>query len=140
MDTGNLVLLLCVLIWGTTTFMQKLSADKMSPMLMQLVIGVAFIAFAPIAIKMEGGINNLKWNTTSVILSFVASILAIIANVLMYSALSNNKHSGSSTMIIALYPVVTLLLSAIFLHEQFSIPKIIGCVTMVVGALILTFC
>jgi|SRR5579885_724989 len=137
---ASLLLLLCALIWGTTTFMQKLSADKMSPMLMQVIIGIAFAIFTPIAIKMEGGFSNLKWNVTSVVLSFIAAFLSIGANILMYSALSNNKNTGSSTMMISLYPVVTLILSAIFLQEQFSIGKILGVLVMIGGALLLNFC
>jgi drug/metabolite transporter (DMT)-like permease len=140
MDSSNILLVICVFIWGLTTFMQKLSADKMSPILMQVIIGVAFFIFVPIAIKVEGGLSNLKWNTTSVVLSFIAAFLSILANVLMYSALSNNKHTGSSVMLISLYPAVTLILSAIFLHEQFSSGKMLGFLAMVIGACLLTFC
>lgn len=140
MDKSALTLLLCALIWGTTTFMQKLSADKMSPVLMQIIIGVAFFIFIPFAIRHEGGFGNLKWNTTSVILSFIAAFMSIGANILMYSALSNNKHTGANAMMISLYPAFTLVLSAIFLHEQFSIGKVLGFLAMIGGATLLTFC
>lgn len=140
MNNSNFLLIICVFIWGLTTFMQKLSADKMSPVLMQIIIGVAFFIFVPFAIVHQGGLGNLKWNTTSVVLSFIAAVLSILANILMYSALSNNKNTGSSTMLISLYPAVTLILSAIFLHEQFSAGKILGVLAMVGGACLLTFC
>jgi drug/metabolite transporter (DMT)-like permease len=136
----NLLLVLCVFIWGVTTFMQKLSADKMSPVLMQVIIGVAFLVAIPIAIKLEGGVSNLKWNIQSIVLTFFAALMSITANVLMYTALSNNKHTGSSVMLIALYPAITLILSAFFLHEQFSIGKILGFLTMIGGACMLNFC
>jgi transporter family protein len=136
----NLLLLFCALIWGCTTFMQKLSADKMSPILMQIIIGTVFFIFTPIAIWFQGGLSNLKWNTTSITLSFVAAAMSIVANILLYSALSNNKNTGSSAMMISLYPVVTLILSAIFLGEQFSFSKICGVSAMIIGALILSFC
>jgi drug/metabolite transporter (DMT)-like permease len=136
----NILLIMCVFIWGLTTFMQKLSADNMSPILMQIIIGVAFFFFVPVAIIQQGGISHLKWNATSVVLSFVAAFLSILANILMYSALSNNKQTGSSAMLISLYPAVTLILSAIFLHEQFSPGKIMGVLAMIGGACLLTFC
>lgn len=136
----QLLLVICALIWGLTTFMQKLSADNMSPVLMQVIIGVAFFIFVPFAIIHQGGLNNLKWNTTSIILSFIAAFMSIGANILMYLALANNKHTGSSAMLISLYPAVTLVLSAIFLHEQFSFGKVIGILSMVAGACLLTFC
>lgn len=140
MNGSSFILILCALIWGCTTFMQKLSADKMSPILMQMIIGVAFFVFIPFAIWQQGGFSNMKWNTTSIILSFVAAFMSIGANILMYSALSNNKHTGSDAMLISLYPAVTLVLSAIFLHEHFSTGKIIGFLAMLGGAALLTFC
>ena len=136
----HVVLIFCALVWGLTTFMHKLSADNMSPVLMQIIIGLAFFIFIPYAIYHQGGLNNLKWNTTSIILSFVAAFMSIGANILMYSALANNKHTGSSAMLISLYPAVTLILSAMFLQEQFSFGKIIGFLAMVGGACLLTFC
>ena len=136
----NSLLLICIFIWGITTFMQKLSSDRMSPALMQIVIGIAFIICTPIFIKMGGGLGNLKWNATSIAITFIAALLSITANILMYTALSNNKNMGASAMLISLYPAVTLILSAIFLHEQFSPGKIMGILAMISGACLLTFC
>lgn len=140
MNKSHILLMICVFIWGLTTFMQKLSADKMSPMLMQIIIGFAFFCFIPVAIKLGGGVGNLHWNWQSIALTFGAAFLSILANILMYTSLSNNKQTGSTAMLISLYPAVTLILSAIFLHEQFSTGKIIGFLTMIAGACLLTFC
>lgn len=136
----NFLLVICIFIWGVTTFLQKLSADKMSPALMQIIIGIAFIACTPIFIRLGGGFGNLKWNATSIAITFFASLLSITANILMYTALSNNKNTGASAMLISLYPAVTLILSAIFLGEQFSWGKVAGVLAMVSGACLLTFC
>jgi drug/metabolite transporter (DMT)-like permease len=140
MNSSSFILILCALIWGCTTFMMKLSADKMSPVLMQVIIGLAFFVFIPFAIWQQGGFHNMKWNMTSVILSFVAALMSIGANILMYSTLSNNKHTGSTAMLISLFPSVTLVLSAIFLHEKFSAGKILGILSMIGGVVLLTFC
>src|ERR1700722_12724574 len=137
---NDFLIFICIFIWGLSTFLQKLSADKMSPVLMQVIIGLTFVAFIPFAIHMQGGLNSCKWNTTSIILSLTAAALSITGNVLMYSTLSNNKHTGSTVMMISLYPVITLLLSAIFLHEQFSIGKIIGVAVMIFGSCLLGWC
>jgi drug/metabolite transporter (DMT)-like permease len=136
----NILLAMCVLIWGFTTFIQKLAVDKMSPLLMQIVVAMAFVFCIPIFIQMEGGVSHLKWNTLSVVLTFGAALLSITGNILMYTALTNNKHLGSAVMLVSLYPAVTLILSAIFLHEHFSFGKILGFLAMVGGALLLTFC
>jgi drug/metabolite transporter (DMT)-like permease len=89
---------------------------------------------------MGGGLGNLKWNATSIAITTVATILAIMANIMMYTALSNNKNTGATAMLVSLYPAVTLILSAIFLHEQFSWGKVAGVLAMISGACLLTFC
>lgn len=135
----SILLWICVVIWGCTAFLQKLAADKMSPVFMQFVIAGVFACYVPIAYTFGRNLPNFKWNAVSAALTFVAAAMSIVGNILMYSALSNNKHSGSSAMIVSLYPSVTLILSAIFLHEQFSIKQIAGVIAMIVGACLLSF-
>lgn len=134
---NNLLLILAVFIWGFTTFVQKLAADKMSPILMQIVIGTAFVCFIPFALKMGDGLDSSKWNLQSILITFGAAVLSLTANILMYTALRNNHHTGASVMLVSLYPTVTLMLSAIFLHETFTGLKIVGVISMIAGAIML---
>jgi EamA-like transporter family. len=134
---SQLLLILCVLIWGTTTFLQRLSSDRMNPFLMQIVMSFGFMLFIPVALKMVPP-SEFKWSWYSICLTFFATILSIIANVCLYTSLKGNQNTGSSIMLVSLYPVVTLVLSAIFLHEQFSALKITGVVLMIVGAFCLS--
>jgi drug/metabolite transporter (DMT)-like permease len=111
----------------------------MSPVLMQAVVGIVYIFYIPIAFKMNGeALSNFKWSGYSLVLTSLATILSIFANVLLYMFLKGNNSSGTSTMFIALYPVVTLLLTVFFLHEQISPLKICGIVSMIFGAILLS--
>jgi bacterial/archaeal transporter family protein len=137
---GNLILFMCVLLWGVSTFLNRLSVEHLPPMLMQVVIGIVFIFYMPIAIKMQG-VNPFQynWSISSVIMTALAAICSIGANVLLYMHLKGSNHTGASTMVISLYPAVTLLLSYLFLNEQFTSTKIIGIVAMIVGAILLSY-
>lgn len=137
---NNLLIILCVLLWGVSSFLNRLSVERMPPLLMQVIVGSVFFFYIPVALRLTGVNNplNYKWSAYSVILTIIATLCSISANVLLYSSLKGSDHSGSSTMMISLYPVVTLILSAFILHEQFSIYKIMGVVVMLGGAYLLT--
>ncbi len=136
----NIFIFLCIILWGTSTFLNRLSVERMSPFLMQMVAAVVFVIYVPICLKITNIGNPLtyKWSAYSVGLTITATIISILANIFLYQSLKGSQTTGSSTMLISLYPVVTLLLSALFLHEQFTTTKIIGVAAMVVGAILLS--
>ena len=135
----HLVLFLCVLLWGISTFLNRLSVDNLPPYMMQVIVGIVFVFYMPLAFKLQGTTPlEFKWSVTSVALTVAATIVSIAANILLYMNLRGNNNTGSSTMILSLYPVVTLLLSYTFLHEQFTNTKIAGVIAMIAGAILLS--
>ncbi len=134
-----LLLFLCVVLWGISTFLNRLSVEHLPPLMMQVVVGLVFVVYMPLAFKLEGVSNPLtyKWSTHSVMLTVIATVISIAANVFLYMYLKGNPSTGSSTMILSLYPVVTLILSYFFLHEQFTGTKIAGVFAMIIGSILL---
>jgi drug/metabolite transporter (DMT)-like permease len=110
----------------------------MSPIVMQIVVGLGFLLYIPIAIHLSGGWLNIKWSAYSIILTLIATALAICCNIIFYTCLRGSNHTGATTMLMCLYPVVTLTLSALFLHETFTILKMIGIVAMIIGTICLS--
>jgi drug/metabolite transporter (DMT)-like permease len=133
---SHFFIFLCVLIWGTTTFLNKLSVEKMSPILMQVVVAVCYLFYIPIAFKITDA--STKFSIHSVIYTTVASVLAIVGNVIFYMFLRGNPNTGASTMLLSLYPVVTLILSVIFLQEKLNLFQITGIILMIIGAVFLS--
>lgn len=140
MSTNNILICLCVLLWGVSSFLNRLSVERMPPLLMQVIVGSVFFFYIPVALRLTGVNNplNYKWSLYSVVLTVFATLCSITANILLYTSIKGSDHGGSSTMMVALYPIVTLILSVFILHESFSIMKIIGVVVMLVGAYIMT--
>ena len=137
---SNLLIFLCILLWGVSSFLNRLSVERMPPLLMQVIVGSVFFFYIPVALKLTGVNNplNYKWSAYSVILTVIATLCSISANVLLYTSIKGSNSSGSSTMMVSLYPIVTFILSIFILHEQFSIMKIIGVVVMLAGAYLMT--
>lgn len=132
------VLILCVILWGIGTFLNRLSVEHMPAVLMQVICGMVYIFYIPIILKVQS-INPLqyKWSFTSIVLTTLATGCSIAANILLFSYLKGSSQTGSSTMVIALYPTVTLFLSLVFLHEQLSPIKVLGITIMIAGAILL---
>lgn len=137
---SNLLIFLCVVLWGVSSFLNRLSVERMPPLLMQVIVGSVFFFYIPVALRLTGVNNplNYKWSAYSVVLTAIATLCSISANVLLYTSLKGNNHAGSSTMMVSLYPIVTLILSIFILHENFSIMKILGVIVMLTGAYMLT--
>lgn len=136
---NNILIILCILLWGISSFLNRLSVERMPPLLMQVIVGSVFFFYIPVALRLTGVNNplNYKWSAYSVVLTVIATFCSITANILLYTSLKGSDHSGTSTMMISLYPVVTLILSVFILHENFSIMKIIGVIVMLSGAYML---
>lgn len=137
---NNLLIFLCIILWGVSSFLNRLSVERMPPLLMQVIVGSVFFFYIPVALRLTG-INNplhYKWSVYSVVLTALATLCSIAANVLLYTSLKGNNHAGSSTMMVSLYPVVTFILSIFILHENFSVMKVIGVIVMVSGAYLMT--
>jgi uncharacterized membrane protein len=126
-------------MWGLSTFLNRLSVERIPAVLLQAIVGITYIMFIPIALKLCNVSNpfTYKWSFYSVCLTCLATICSILANIMLYMTLKGSNTTGASTMLISLYPVVTLILSVIFLHEQFTLPKTIGVVLMIIGAIFL---
>lgn len=137
---NNLFIFLCIILWGVGTFLNRLSVERMPSSLMQVVVAIGYVLFIPIAIKLGEYTNpGYKWSLYSVLLTLLATAISISANIFLYLSLKGNNNSGASTMLISLYPTVTMILSVIFLHEQLTYNKIIGVIMMVIGAIFLSW-
>jgi drug/metabolite transporter (DMT)-like permease len=137
----HLLIFLCILMWGLSTFLNRLSVERMSPFLMQVVGACVFCFFVPIMLRLGDVTNPLtyKWSAYSVALTGAAAILSITANIFCYLSLKGNAQSGSTAMLISLYPVVTMLLSVMFLHENVPLLKMLGIAAMVLGTILLSW-
>jgi drug/metabolite transporter (DMT)-like permease len=136
--SNTLLLLLCCLLWGTTTFLQRLSADHMNTVVMQMIVALGFALFVPFGIMQQGGWSNIKWSPLSIGLTLGATFLSLTGNIIFYTVLKGSQHTGAQSLFLCLYPVVTLVLSVLFLHETFSVYKVIGIVAMIAGTIFLS--
>ncbi|MDD5451921.1 MAG: EamA family transporter [Desulfovibrionales bacterium] len=113
----------CLILWGIWGFFPKLATNYLPPrsVFIYQAIGTLIVIFSVlISIDFRPEIN-----TRGIIFSILAGLAAALGTVFFLLALAKGKASVVVTMT-ALYPLITLLLSAIFLKETLTLKQALG--------------
>jgi len=123
-----------VVVWGIWGVFSKLASAHARPRQMLLFQSVGVIAFALVVLviekfKIEPTAAGFSW-------SFAAGFFTFIGFLTFFAALEQGKASTVVTMS-ALYPVVTILLSIVFLQEKLTLRQSAGIVLALVASVLL---
>ncbi|MFB3923364.1 MAG: EamA family transporter [Terriglobia bacterium] len=126
--------LIALIFWGITGVTQKLSTNHISTQLSFLWFAIAFV---PIALVILASVS-LDWHLTTKVFA-----LAVIGGALnglgAYTSFAALEHGGKASIVIPLvylYPLVTIVLAIVFLHEKLTGVQIAG-IVLAIGAAIL---
>lgn len=127
---------IAVSLYGIASFLHRIAATKIGISNVQIVSVVVSILALPIIL---GYLKHdyHKFEFYGLAISIVASILAAIGNILVFNGLAKATNAGSLGVMISLYPVISLILAVIFLHEQITLQKAIATCLMIIGAVTL---
>ena len=127
---------LAVLGWGVSPILEKLGLLKTSPAMILLIQGLVCALFAgawilhsdrgEVAASSELGLYTLGIVIGSCIVG------DLIGGYAYLKALSF-EGVGRTIALISIYPLVTLMLSLLFLHEQLSLVNAAGVLLVVIG-------
>lgn len=115
---------LALFFWGIWAILAKVLGDQLSPT--QTQIGSTFGLLPVIlALAVSKKVRASANSKSGAALAFASGILAAIGNIAYYAVLTNSKASAVVPLT-ALYPLVTVLLAVIFLHEKLNRIQILG--------------
>lgn len=134
MKTWYLYSLLTVLMWGVWGVFSKLASAQSKPRQVLIFQSAGVIAFAFIVLMLER--FHIEWSAPGFTWSFFAGFFTFIGFLTFFAALEQGKASTIVTLS-ALYPVVTILLSVIFLHEKISLKEGVGIVFALIACALL---
>ncbi|WP_187148866.1 EamA family transporter [Candidatus Korobacter versatilis] len=134
MKTWYLYALLTVLMWGVWGVFSKLASAYSKPRQILLFQSAGVLAFAVVVLLLER--FHIEWSRPGFTWSFLAGFFTFVGFLTFFAALENGKASTVVTLS-ALYPVVTILLSVIFLHEKVSLKEGLGIVFALVACALL---
>ena len=122
--TSQIFIIITILGWGIGSFLYKFANNLLAPIMISTIALILYVILLPILwifVKFDHTIN-----TAGIIYTVAGSLCMCIATLGFSYALKSGGEVGSTTILCALYPALTLILSMMFLGEQLTIKKGIG--------------
>ena len=140
MKRMNLTLLLggaaMLLFWGVWGVVVKLATQEIG--MQSLLWGqLGAVCFFPLYFLLFKEMLPLELKTNAIALSVLAGILGVLGTMTFYILL----RTAPATVVVplsAMYPVVTVVLAFLFLHEDLSLTRVAGVVCALVAIWLLT--
>jgi transporter family protein len=123
-----------VVMWGLWGVFSKLASNYAKPRQALLFQTVGVIAFAVAVLAIEK--FQIEWSLPGFTWAALGGFLAFIGFLTFFAALEKVKSSTVVTLS-ALYPMVTILISIVFLHERLTTRQGIGIVFALIASVLL---
>jgi len=135
--TNWLILSIVALIfWGITGNTQKLSTNYVSTQFCFLGFALAFIPIAILVALVFPVETALSWEVIA--LGVLGGILNSLGALTSFAAFEKGAKSSVAVPIMYLYPLLTVLLARLFLHEEITAPHWAGIFLAPVAAWLLS--
>lgn len=127
---------IALVFWGVTGVTQKLSTNRISSELSFLWFAYAMIAIAvvlAITVPMHWHLRPLTlW------LCIAGGTLNGLGALTSFSALESGGKASIVISLISLYPLLTVAIAVVFLHERLSPVQVVGIVFAIAAAILLS--
>jgi len=128
-------IIICIVFWGLSQFFNKLAVDRLSPYVSQLVTEITCLLLIPFLIwKIKS--QNLQFTKQGITFTILATIAGVVAGVSFSWAIKINNLGQVSTLT-SIYPIIPVLLSIVFLKEEFTFTKFLGLIMILSGVILL---
>jgi transporter family protein len=125
---------LTVVTWGLWGLFSKLASNYSKPKQALLFQTAGVLAFAVVVLFMEN--FRFEWSVPGFSWAALGGFFAFIGFLTFFAALDQGRASTVVTLS-ALYPLVTILLSILFLHERLTPRQGIGIVFALIASVLL---
>ena len=130
----NIILVaLTIFFSGISVFFRKLAVDKIHPYQIQIIAGIVYAIELPIWLYLMKRENITSYNTTGILYGVICILTLVCGAVILSYLMKTTASPGTLAVLVSTSPLVTLLLSVVFLGEEFTFKKLIGCISVVIG-------
>ena len=127
--------LLTILAWGLWGVFSKLAASHSRPRQVLLFQAVGALAFAILVLFLEH--FRITWSVPGFTWAFLGGFFTFVGFLTFFAALDNQGKASTVVTLSALYPLVTIILSIVFLHERLTLRQTMGIVFAVIASVLL---
>jgi len=130
----NLLLFITVFVWGLAPILDKLAVQGTAPYIGNIYRSVTIAGIMLAVALFSGELKEIVKMPTKNIIFYVASgVLAGGIGVVTYYKAMQMAPSSKVVPIAASYPLVTAILSMIFLSEKITLERLGGIILIIVG-------
>jgi transporter family protein len=126
---------IAIIGWGAGSLFYKVANDAIHPVMVSAIVTMVFIVMTPITFLTVKFDRTVTW--TGVTFSVLGGLCMAVGS-MGYSFALKKGGAGEITTVCALYPALTLALSAIFLHEEMTWRKGVGIVLALISVIVLS--
>lgn len=131
----NWFVAIAIICWTVWSFAAKMAASYIHPMWLQTINYIIGFLCIPIFLSIIKRDTVSQFDSAGVWWAIVASVFGLVAYASFTFALRIG-NVGTTTILCSTYPIMTLILSALFLGETITLPKLAG-MFMVLGGMVL---
>jgi transporter family protein len=136
MINNNTLITIIIFAWGTGAIFTKMASDQLHPMMIAVVSTLLYI-FVEIPIALVIFKINTHVTVSGIVYALLSALLMSIGSITYFFALQKGG-AAEVTSVTSLYPVLTLVLAYLFLSEEMSLRKVIGCLLAVASIILIT--
>jgi transporter family protein len=128
--------LVVLVMWGLTGITQKVATNYTSA---SLTLATYAVAYAPVgAIILWKEPLNWRISATAWFLGILSGMLNGLGSLTLFAACRNGGKASVVTLLAALYPVLTIALAILFLHERIHVREVAAAALSIVAAVALS--
>jgi uncharacterized membrane protein len=113
-----------ILSFGLSAFFRKLAVDKLHPYYMQIIAASIYLALVPVWYNLAP--KNSSLDLQGSIFAVITTGLHICGAVTFGLLLKSSNSTGALSVMVSAAPVVTVLLSIMFLDEEFELKHFVA--------------
>ena len=127
---------IALVFWGVTGVTQKLATNRISSQLSFLWFSYAMIAISVVLAVMV----PMHWHVRPLILwlAIVGGTLNGLGALTSFAALECGGKASIVIPLVSLYPLLTVVVAVMFLHERLTVGQGVGIVLAIVAAILLS--
>lgn len=107
-----------ILAFGFSAFFRKLAVDRIHPYHMQIIAATVYTSMIPLWYNVAP--KQFEFNWAGIVFAIICTGIHILGAVMFGLLLKSDNSTGMTSVMVSSSPVITTLLSVIFLQEKFE--------------------
>ena len=117
-------MIFCLACWGPYALFSKLGSNEISAYGMQFLFTLGSIPVVLVVLARKR--FKLEKNRKGIIYGLVAGVLSAVGSIGFFAAFRSGGNASVITTATGMYPVVTVLVALLFLHERLTRTQVVG--------------